>query len=570
MSSKTTLKYGIVPVLFALLASPLARAASPAPVYAQEALVVSASPLASEAGAEVMRQGGNAFDAAAAVGFVLAVTWPEAGNLGGGGFLVSVTADGTALTLDFREKAPSHAGKNLFLDEDGEVIRDVSLHSPLASGVPGSVDGLLRIWRDHGSGRVSRRELLAPAIRLARDGFIISRELAQTLNAKRELFANNAAAARIFVREDGRPWQAGDLLVQPELATTLSRIARSGREGFYEGPVADLIALQQAATGGLITRDDLASYESKYRDPVRGSYQDYEIVSMGPPSSGGVLVVQMLNMLAAFPVEELGWGSSRYVHLLTEIERRAYADRAEYLGDSDFFPVPVETLTSPGYAADRAATISMERATPSDEVSAGSIEIHESPQTTHYSIVDAEGNAVGVTTTLNASFGSGIVIDGAGFFMNNEMDDFVAKPGVPNLYGLVGGEANAIAPGKRMLSSMSPTVVTRDGKPAMVLGSPGGSTIITTVMQVFLNVAVHDMDIQEAVNAPRHHHQWLPDRIMYEERAFPADVREALEAMGHTLADAPRTIGAANCIRIGEDGLYGAPDPRRQSAAAGY
>lgn len=547
-----------------------ARAASPEPVFAQHAMVVSASQEACAAGVDVVRHGGNAFDAAAAVGFTLAVTWPEAGNLGGGGFLVAVDAQGNAYTLDFREKAPAAAHENLFLDENGNVVPDLSLHSALASGVPGSVDGLLRVWRDHGSGTISRKQLLAPAIRLARGGFSVSRELAETLNAKRDMFAADPAAASIFIRDGDRPWREGDRLVQKDLASTLERIAQHGRDGFYAGPVAAAIADQQAAAGGLITREDLAGYEAVYREPVRGSFRGYDIVSMGPPSSGGILLVEMLNMLDLFPVEQYGLGSSRYVHVLTEIERRAYADRAEHLGDPDYWDVPLEALTSKAYAEERAATIDLEHATPSSEVSAGSVTVRESPQTTHYSIVDPVGNAVSVTTTLNASFGSGIVIDGAGFLMNNEMDDFVSKPGVPNLYGLVGGDANAIEPGKRMLSSMTPTVVLRNGRPAMVLGSPGGSTIITTVLQVFLNVALHGMDIQEAVDAPRRHHQWLPDRIVYEEGAFAEDVRDALLGMGHTLADTPRSIGAANCILIDDEGLHGAPDPRRQSAARGF
>jgi len=552
------------------LSVPSAFSASPDPVRGEHGMVVSASPRASEAAVAVLRQGGNAFDAAAALGFVLAVTWPEAGNLGGGGFMVAVDADGTATTLDFREQAPAAASADMYLDETGELIPGDSLWTARASGVPGSVDGLLRLWRDHGSGVISREALVDPAIAFAEAGFPIAADLANALNDKRDRFAPHPASAAIFIRRDGEPWRAGDILIQQDLAATLRRIADDGREGFYAGPTAERIAFHQATTGGLITREDLLHYQSVYREPVRGTFRGYEIVSMGPPSSGGVLLIQMLNMLDTFEPDTLGWGSSAYAHLLTEVQRRTYADRAKHLGDAEYWDVPVAGLTDPAYAARRARGIRLDAATPSHEVGAGNPDLTESDETTHYSIVDRDGNAVAITTTLNASFGSGIVVEGAGFLLNNEMDDFAAKPGEPNLYGLVGSEANAIAPGKRPLSSMTPTIALRHGKPALVLGSPGGSTIITTVLQVFLNVALHGMDIQEAVNAPRHHSQWLPDEIAYEPRAFPADVRANLEARGHTLADAPRTIGAANCIGIAEDALLGAPDPRRQSAAAGY
>ncbi|MDK1021233.1 MAG: gamma-glutamyltransferase [Candidatus Hydrogenedentes bacterium] len=540
------------------------------PVQAEHGMVVSASPRASEAGVEILRAGGNAFDAAAATGFVLAVTFPQAGNLGGGGFMVARTSDGRNLSLDFRERAPSKAHRDMYLDENGEVIEGLSLRSPLASGVPGSVHGLLSIWERDGSGRITREELLAPAIRLAAEGFPLSQEMAQSFNLNATVFEKDPGASKVFIRADGRPWQEGDLLVQGDLARTLRRISAEGRAGFYRGEVAGLIARQQAISGGLITREDLADYTSVYRDPVVGTFRDYEIVSMGPPSSGGVLLIQILNMLDGRPLAAYARGSMSYVHLLTEVQRRAYADRAQHLGDPDFWKVPVVELTSKQYAKDRAKSIDKDRASPSSEVAAGIKIPQESGETTHYSVVDAERNAVAMTVTLNGLFGSGIMIGGAGFLMNNEMDDFSVKPGVPNLYGVVGGEANAIEAGKRMLSSMTPTVVIQDGRPVMVLGSPGGPTIITTVLQVFLNVGVHGMDIQEAVAAPRHHSQWLPDRIMYEEGAFTKDVIDKLRAMGHVITDATATIGAANCIYIGEQNVYGAPDYRRQSSAAGY
>lgn len=543
---------------------------SPLPEIAEHGMVVSASEYASEVGVAIMRGGGNAFDAAAATGFALAVTSPQAGNLGGGGFMIARTAGGRNLSLDFREKAPARAQRDMYLDEEGNVVEGLSLRLSLASRVPGSVDGLLTLWERHGSGSVTREELLAPAIRLATDGFPISAELAQSLNLYEATFTEDPGASKVLVRNDGKPWKEGDRLVQGDLAGTLRLVAARGREGFYEGTVAGLIADQHSRTGGFITREDLKAYTSVYRDPVLGRFRGYEIVSMGPPSSGGVLLIQMLNMLDSWPLDDSAPGSTGYVHLLTEIQRRAYVDRAQHLGDPDFWDVPVSTLVSTRYAKGRVKTIDLGRATPSTEVATGIAIAYESEETTHYSVVDADRNAVAVTVTLNAIFGSGIVIDGAGFLMNNEMDDFSSKPGVPNLYGVVGGEANAIEPGKRMLSSMTPTIALRNGKPVMVLGSPGGPTIITTVLQVFLNVAVHGMNIQEAVSEPQHHSQWLPDRIVYEEGAFSKEVRDSLIAMGHVIPDTPRRLGTANCILIDKGRVYGAPDYRSQSAAVGY
>ncbi len=537
---------------------------------AEHAMVVSASDEASRAGALILRRGGNAFDAAACVGFVLAVTWPEAGNLGGGGLMVARKANGEVVTLDFREIAPAKAHRDMFLDANGEVVKDLSLRSPLASGVPGSVEGLLRLWEDHGSGKISRKELLGRAIELAEDGFPLSAEIAESLNKRADRFTAHPGTAAIFVKPNQAPWVEGDLLKQPDLARTLQRIARQGRDGFYRGDVAKLIANQQFETGGLITLDDLANYQSVYRLPVRGEFRGYDIISMGPPSSGGILLVEMLNMLDTFPLEEFQWGTPKYVHLLTEVQRRAYADRAEHMADADFYPVPELMLLSKDYARQRAADIVFVRKTDSASIRAGEVP-QESKQTTHYSVVDPDGNAVALTTTLNASFGSCIVIEGAGFLMNNEMDDFSVKPGVPNLYGVTGGAANAIEPGKRMLSSMTPTIAAKnDGSSTLVMGSPGGSTIITTVLQVFLNVALHKMDVAEAVAAPRHHSQWTPDEIFFEPDTFSPEVAAALRALGHKLEDTPEQIGAANCIQITPQGLIGAPDPRRQSAAAGF
>lgn len=577
-STRWTLKTLPALCFFLLIFSGCSLATAADPLAADHGMVVSASKHASGAGIEIMQAGGNAFDAAATVGFVLAVTFPEAGNLGGGGFMVARKANGQNLSLDFREKAPARARRDMFLDWHGEADPELSLRSPLASGVPGTVDGLLSMWKDHGSGRISRHDLLAPAVRLAEDGFIVSAYLADAFNESASIFAKDPAAAKIFNRSDGRPWQEGDTLVQWDLARTLHLIAARGRDAFYTGSIASLIARQNSRSGGLITREDLETYNSVYRDPVIGNFRDYEIISMGPPSSGGVLLIQMLNMLQALGDWQLkdmraagsGWRAA-YVHLLTEVQRRAYADRAQHLGDPEFWDGPISELTSLQYAEERAKSIRLDfRATPSSEVAAGIPLANESQETTHYSVVDAERNAVSVTVTLNGKFGSGIVIDGAGLLMNNEMDDFSSKPGVPNKYGVIGGEANAIEPGKRMLSSMTPTIAVQNGKSVMVLGSPGGATIITTVLQVFLNVAWRGMNIQDAVSAPRHHSQWLPDYIDYEEGALSASMRESLMDMGHTIAESTRVLGAANCILIDEEKIYGAPDPRRQSAAVGY
>jgi gamma-glutamyltranspeptidase/glutathione hydrolase len=532
-------------------------------------MVVSASQLASQVGADILDQGGNAFDAAAAVGFALAVTYPQAGNLGGGGFMIAVTEKGDAVSLDFREKAPFGASKDMYLDAQKEIIPGLSLRSPRASGVPGSVDGLLKMWQDHGSGRISRKKLMAPAIRLAREGFPISYRLSQSLNGAKIRFQKNAGAEKIFVRKNEESWKPGDLLVQRDLAQTLRRISKQGREDFYEGTTADILVKQHESTGGLITRQDLSEYASIYRTPIFGSYRQYDIVSMGPPSSGGVLLVQMLNMLEPYDLKTSKWNSAETVHFLTEIQRRAYADRSLHLGDSDFYDVPTALLTSKTYAGERSKSISREKATLSTTIFAGALDSVESEETTHYSVADQWGNAVSITTTLNGGYGSGIVIDGAGFLMNNEMDDFSSKPGSPNMYGLIGSEANAIEPGKRMLSSMTPTIVVKDDKPFLVLGSPGGSTIITTVLQNVINVVDHGMNIQEAINAPRHHSQWLPDQISLEPRAVSPSTKKKLEAMGHKVLEG-RVIGQANAIMITEEGFFGAADPRSNNAAVGY
>ena len=548
----------------------LISAATSNPEYGQNGMVVSTSSQASEAGIEILKKGGNAIDAAVAVGFALAVTSSSNGNIGGGGFLVASFANGLSITLDHREKAPSNAHPNMFLNDSGSVIPGMSLYSRASSGVPGTVDGLIRVLEDHGSGNISLREVLNPAIELAERGFFLSYFEANRLNVNKKFFERNKAASKIFIRSDGEPWEKGQKFIQKDLAKTLKKIARYGRDGFYSGTVAQLIVQEMKRGNGLITKEDLHNYESKYRPPILGTYKGYEIVSMGPPSSGGALLVNMLNMLENYPIDTISWNSSNYIHLLTEVERRAYADRAEHMGDPDFWDVPISMLTSKKYAKSRIKNIDLNKATPSSSVSASKKTSYESPETTHYSVVDRWGNAVSVTTTINLGYGNGCVVEGAGFFLNNEMDDFSSKPGVPNAFGLIGNEANAVGPGKRPLSSMTPTIVLKDSKPFIVIGSPGGSTIITTTLQTILNVVDHNMNIKEAVCASRFHSQWLPDVIQYEPRGLIEDLKKALEKKGHKLVQRGGYIGEANGIMISEEGYFGGGDCRGETSAVGY
>jgi len=539
------------------------------PYYAKNGMVVSASNLASQVGVDIMKSGGNAIDAAVATGFALAVTYPQAGNIGGGGFLVAHLSDGRDITIDFRETAPSAAHRNMYLDENGDVIKDMSLYTHRALGVPGSVAGLLTAWRLYGSWNISLKQLIKPAIKLAKNGFPISETFAQSLNDHRTLFEKDDGARKVFNRTNGSLWKEGDLLIQKDLSKTLQRIAKHEIDGFYRGKTAELIVDEMKKGNGLITFKDLELYNPKLRTPLLGTYKKHDIISMGPPSSGGILLVQMLNMVENFEIDSLDLNSADYIHLLTEIERRAYADRAEHLGDSDYWDVPIEMLISKNYALERTRNISMQNATPSTEIFAGDPLAYESPETTHYSVIDKKGNAVSVTTTLNTNFGSGILVDGAGFFLNNEMDDFSVKPGTPNYFGVIGNKANAIFPGKRPLSSMTPAIVLKDDKPFIIIGSPGGSRIITTVLQVILNIIVYDMDISEAVSAPRTHSQWLPDVIMIERNTIPDSVTMELETMGHKIIQR-ESIGSANGILIKENGYYGGPDSRRENSAIGY
>ena len=541
----------------------------PHPVFGENGMVVSTSRQASIAGIEILKKGGNAIDAACATGFVLAVTSSSNGNIGGGGFMVVHKGNSKNFTLDYREIAPAAAHRDMFLDSNGEVIDNMSLRTRAASGVPGSVDGLLKAWKDHGSGNISRRELLVSAIALAERGFELTDYEAKRFNNNKDLFLNNNAATKIFIRRDRKPWKAGDRFIQKDLARTLKRIAREGRNGFYTGKTADLIIAEMNRGIGLITHEDLLNYKSKYRDPMIGSFKEYEIISMGLPSSGGTILIEMLNMLENFSLSELGWNSSEYIHLLTEVERRAYADRAEHLGDADFWTPPLSMLTSKKYAIDRMSDFYADKATSSTVIFAGDPNDYESPETTHYSVIDKDGNAVSVTTTINLGYGGGFLVEGAGFFLNNEMDDFSVKPWVPNAFGLVGNAANAIQPGKRPLSSMTPTIVLKNKEPFIILGSPGGSRIITAVLQTILNVTVHNMNIQKAVSAPRVHSQWLPDVIMAESYSIIKDVEISLINKGHKILPY-KNVGDVNAILINEDGYFGGTDIRGENTAIGY
>ncbi len=546
------------------------QAASRAPVRARHAIVGSTSVHASQAGIDILRLGGNAVDAAVAVGFALAVTHPQAGNLGGGGLMVIRFAEGRATTIDYREMAPALATRDMFLGADGEPIADRSQIGPLAAGVPGSVAGLAYAQAKYG--KLELRDVMAPAIRLAADGFEVSATLERSLSDAdtMTLLGHFPESVRVFTR-NGTPYVEGDLLKQPDLARTLRLIAERGADGFYHGPVASLIDAEMQRTGGLIRKTDLEAYKPIEREPLHGTYRGHDIIAMPPASSGGIALIQTLNILEGLPIGDSGHNSSAGVHLVAEATRRVYADRSEWLGDPAFFKVPVSGLISKEYAAKLRQTIDPDRATASSAVKPGTPQTYESAQTTHYSVVDEAGAAVSTTTTINGSYGNGQVVTGAGFLLNNEMDDFSAKPGSPNMFGMVGGAANAIEPRKRMLSSMTPTIVVKDGKPLLVVGSPGGPRIITTVLQVLLNVIDHRMDIQEAVDAPRFHHQWLPDELRIERQGFPLDVRRALEARGHTIVERA-DMGDVHAIRIDpKTGIrYGASDPRMDGKTLGY
>ncbi|MCH8333656.1 gamma-glutamyltransferase [Candidatus Sumerlaeota bacterium] len=525
------------------------------PVYAKHGMAVSAEPNASRAGVEILQAGGNAFDAAVAVGFALAVTYPSAGNVGGGGFLVGLTAEGKPVAWDFREVAPAAASRDMYLDDEGEIVPRLSTRTHRAVGVPGTVDGLLGVLEKYGT--MSRKRVLAPAIRLAEKGFAISYGLSRSLARSRSLQAWDASMASFH--PGGTILEFGDTLKQRDLAATLKAISRKGRAGFYEGKVADLIVAEMERHDGLITHEDLRGYHSKEREPLLFSKGEYQFITHPVPSSGGVVLAQILGLLDLGELEEAGFHSARQVHLVTEAERLAYADRNFWLGDPDFFDVPVAKLVSKAYIDRRRLLLPKGKAGKSEGVDHG---LPESEETTHYCVADQWGNVVAVTYTLNSGYGMGAVVEGAGFVLNNQMDNFSAKPGVPNQYGLLGAEANAIAPGKRMLSSMTPTIILKDGEFMMTIGSPGGPTIITTVLQIYLNVAVFGMNIQDAIDARKTHHQWFPDVISHETGALSADTRAELEAMGYTLRNR-RSIGrAAGIARLENGRLAGHADRR--------
>lgn len=539
------------------------------PVEARSGMVVTSHYLATDEALRVLEEGGNAIDAAVTAAFALAVTQPRSGNIGGGGFmLVSSEESGEVNAIDYRETAPAAASRDMYLDENGEVVTDRSRFTHKAAGVPGTVAGLALALDKYGT--ISLKEALAPAIKLADEGFVIPPRFAQGIESQAERLKQFESSRKVFFKQDGSLYQAGERFVQKDLAATLKRIAEQGVKGFYEGETADLIVAEMQRGGGLITHEDLKNYQPVIRKPVHGNYRGYDIYSMSPPSSGGTHIVQILNILEGFPISDSGLNSAKTIHLMAEAMKRAYADRSEYLGDTDFVDVPLKGLTSTDYAASLRQQIDPEQATPSVEIKPGNPAPYESNETTHFSIVDKYGNAVSNTYTINFSYGSHIVVDGAGFLLNNEMDDFSAKPGVPNAYGLIGGEANKIEPNKRMLSSMSPTIVKKEGKNFIVTGSPGGSRIITTTLQVLMNVIDHNLNIQAAVNAPRIHHQWVPDEIRIEQGISP-DTIKLLEGMGHTVVQ-KTAMGAIQSIMVGEDGtFYGGADPRRStSSAKGY
>ncbi|WP_203301011.1 gamma-glutamyltransferase [Marinobacter sediminum] len=539
------------------------------PAVATQGMVSTSHTLATDVALQVLKEGGNAIDAAVTAGFALAVTQPRSGNIGGGGFMLIAKGDHSAPeAIDFREKAPAAANETMFQDDNGDVVQNRSRFTHLAAGVPGTVAGLAMALERHGT--LSLKQALAPAIKLARDGFTVPQRFTDGLEQARPRLERWPATRSTFYKRDGSAYQPGETFRQPKLANTLQRIAEKGVDGFYQGKTADLIVKEMERHGGLITKADLSAYEPVVRSPVHGTYRGYDIYSMSPPSSGGTHIVQILNILEGFPIRESGHNTADTIHWMAEAMKLAYADRSQYLGDTDYVEVPLAGLTSKSYAETLRKDISSEQARPASDIGPGQPAAYESPETTHFSVVDKWGNAVSNTYTINFSYGSGITVEGAGFLLNNEMDDFSAKPGVPNAYGLIGGEANKVEPGKRMLSSMSPTIMKKQGKNFLVTGSPGGSRIITTTLQVILNVIDHDMNIQTAVSAPRVHHQWLPDELRIEQ-GISGDTIRLLEDRGHTVVT-NSAMGAIQSIMVGEDGtLYGGADPRRStSSAKGY
>ncbi len=533
-------------------------------ISADSGMVVSAHPESSRIGISILVSGGNAIDAAVATEFALAVCYPEAGNLGGGGFMVIRTSDGKTDMIDYREKAPLKSSRDMFLDREGNVLKGLSTVTHLASGVPGTVDGMIRIHSKYG--KLPFKDVIQPAIDMAEKGFPVTLLQANSFNEHKNIFVERNLNPPAFVKDS--LWKEGDILKQPQLAETLKRIRDKGRDGFYSGLTARLIVNEMKRGNGIISDDDLSGYQARFREPVQTGYRDYRIISVPPPSSGGIILFQLLSMVEKYDLNKLGYHTAATIHLITEAERRAFADRAVYLGDPGFVKVPVAGLTNKDYLAGRMSDFNEKHASVSSNIKNGIPA--ESEQTTHYSIVDSKGNAVAATTTLNGGYGNSIVVDGAGFLLNNEMDDFAIKPGFPNMSGLVGAEANSIMPGKIMLSSMTPTIVEKSGKLFMVLGTPGSSTIPTSVFQVIINIIDYRMGIQEAVDAGRFHHQWLPDQVVYEEDSIDASTITELEKMGHKMIKRA-SIGRMSAIHISDDNKKtGGADRRGDNTSCGY
>ena len=534
-------------------------------MIAEKAMVVSARTEASKIGVDIMKKGGNAFDAMIATDLALAVAYPFAGNLGGGGFMVYRLNDGTTGALDYREKAPLAASRNMYLDDEGNIIKDKSTLGAMAVGIPGTIAGLFEVHKKFGTMPIE--QLIQPAINIAIRGVIVTQKQAEQLNNYRNLFsvANNRT-----IHLD-KEWKAGDTIKYPALANTLTRIQKNGRDEFYIGETAELLVDYIKNLGGIITKEDLEKYQAQWRKPIIFDYDDYKIISMSPPSSGGIGLAQILKSIEPYDIEQYEHNSTKFIQLITEAERRAYADRSYFLGDPDFNNIPVDSLISESYLKERMANFNWRQANRSEDITHGNINMIESNETTHYSIIDQFGNAVSVTTTLNGAYGSKVYVEKAGFFLNNEMDDFSSKPGEPNMFGLIGAEANAIAPEKRMLSSMTPTIVEREGKLKMVLGSPGGSRIITSVLQNIINVLEFDMTMQESVSKPRFHHQWMPDDIKFEP-SFDTLVFSSLRQLGYIIDQSTSpVIGKVDAILVLPDGkLEGGADPRGDDTAAGY
>ncbi|MCL7988498.1 gamma-glutamyltransferase [Sphingobacterium sp. lm-10] len=528
--------------------------------------VVAAHPLASDVGVQILKDGGNAIDAAIAVQFALAVVYPNAGNIGGGGFMVYRSHDGGVDALDFRETAPLKSDKDMYLDADGNAITDLSLYGQLAAGVPGTVAGMVAAHQKYGS--MDWQMLVAPAIKLAKEGFKITSMQAKEFNEHQELFSRLNTEGAAIIRSE--TWKEDDVFQQPELASTLERVAKEGRDGFYKGETADYIVKEMQRGNGIMSKADLENYQAVWRKPVEGAYRGHRVISMPPPSSGGAALIALLQSVESYPLAQWGFQSDSAVRVIVEAERRIYADRATHMGDPDYHKVPLKELMDNQRNKTRMQEINFAKATPSSEILASKFAGYESEETTHYCIVDKEGNAVSLTTTLNGAYGAGVWVKGAGFLLNNEMDDFSVKPGVPNLYGLVGGKANAIAPNKRMLSSMTPTIVEKDGKLFMVVGTPGGSTIITSVFQTITNVIDYGMDAQESVTASRFHHQWLPDQIDVEEKAIDAETRSSLEKAGYKIYKRGNIGRVENIIVLPNGKLQTGADPRGDDVARGY